>query len=326
LIGPNGGGKTTLLRTLLGMHFPSRGSVTWSGSAASRGIRRGYVPQKCEPDRACPLSAREVLQQGAAGWLPLSGRRRARVEERTACLLAEEGLGNEGGTRYVDLSGGQQRRLLLARALIGDPDVLLLDEPTAGVDVEGRDLFAARLREIAARGVAVILVSHDLPLVIRHADRLGADTAVGACYVASFALGVLLLSWRQRYTGRLEHLFFGTLLAVQPLECRLLALLALVSVSGGLALSNALDAPPGPAAVLIAFGLFAAGFGFRRFGETRRSPRAPTPHPVDLLPSQPGLHPSITPTDNPETHSCPRPIPFPSRSSPASSAPARPPS
>ena len=171
VIGPNGGGKTTFLRTLLGVYRPTSGSVRWAGPR-SGAICRGYVPQHCDPDRTCPLSAREVVRQGAVGWGCLTGRRRRELGRRAEELLDEVGLGDDGGVRYVELSGGQQRRVLLARALVSDPSVLLLDEPTSGVDLEGREQFGALLRAIHARGVAIILVSHDLPWVARHADRI----------------------------------------------------------------------------------------------------------------------------------------------------------
>lgn len=178
VIGPNGGGKTTLLRTLLGFHQPTAGRVRWT-SRSHRPPRRtvsiprpGYVPQKCEPDRSCPLSAREVLIQGAAdGFLPWNRRRRD-TRRRAEELLHDFELSPCAEQRFVDLSGGQQRRLLLARALISDPDVLLFDEPTSGLDTESHDRWTRLLPPLLDRGIAVILVSHDLDFVAAHAHRI----------------------------------------------------------------------------------------------------------------------------------------------------------
>lgn len=176
--GPNGGGKTTLLRTLLGLCRPLRGSVRWSSHPPSstpsvnRRIRCGYVPQQCNTDRAFPLSAREVLAQGAPGRTPIWGSRRRDGLRRVELLLSEFGLEPLADRRFVDLSGGQQRRLLMARALLGDPVALLLDEPTAGVDLPGQGLVAAHLDALVRRGVAILLVTHDLPFATRCAHRL----------------------------------------------------------------------------------------------------------------------------------------------------------
>lgn len=178
VVGPNGGGKTTLLRTLLGIHRPTAGRVRWCSTSRRRpgltpaGARLGYVPQKCEPDRSCPLSAREVLSQGASDAILPWGRHRRDTRRRADELLHDFGLADSADKRFVELSGGQQRRLLLARAVIGDPEVLLLDEPSAGLDVDSHDRWARFLPPLLERGVAVILVSHDLEFVASHAHRV----------------------------------------------------------------------------------------------------------------------------------------------------------
>ena len=171
LIGPNGGGKTTLLRTLLRLLPPTQGSIAWADRACGR-PRIGYVPQRVGVDAHFPLAAGELVRQGAGGSRPLLGKGRKEARHRSEELLARVGLGRQAATPFVHLSGGQQRRLLLARALMRRPDVLLLDEPTAGVDAEGQEQFCALLRELTGEGLTILLVSHDLPLITAHADRI----------------------------------------------------------------------------------------------------------------------------------------------------------
>lgn len=171
VIGPNGGGKTSLLRVMLGVLAPTSGSVTWLPAARGKGAP-GYVPQRSGADPACPFSAREVVRQGARGAWPLFGSQRRRLFARAEELLDRVGLSNRAAAPFLQLSGGQQRRVLLARALMNEPRAVLLDEPTAGVDTEGQQQFCALLREFSAQGMAVVLVSHDLPLVTAHAHRI----------------------------------------------------------------------------------------------------------------------------------------------------------
>lgn len=171
LIGPNGGGKTSLLRVLLGILVPTTGHFHWSEPECGQ-PRIGYVPQRTTMDRDYPLSGREIVKQGAPGAWPLFGSRARESNRKADELLHRVGLSEQAGAMFVNLSGGQQRRLLLARALMNDPNVLLLDEPTAGVDSQGQEQFCEILRELARQGITVILVSHDIPLITTHADRI----------------------------------------------------------------------------------------------------------------------------------------------------------
>lgn len=171
LIGPNGGGKTSLLRVLLGVFPPTSGHFHWSEPSCGQ-PRIGYVPQRSGMDRDYPLSSREIVKQGASGSLPLFGSRRRAVNQKADELLERVGLPEQADALFVNLSGGQQRRLLLARALMNSPNVLLLDEPTAGVDSQGQEQFCGILRELSRDGITVILVSHDIPLITAHAHRI----------------------------------------------------------------------------------------------------------------------------------------------------------
>jgi len=171
LIGPNGGGKTSLLRVLLGILAPTAGNFRWSEPCCGR-PRIGYVPQRTGVDRDYPLSGLEIVKQGAPGARPLFGARSGELNRKADELLKRVGLSEQAGAMFVNLSGGQQRRLLLARALMNDPNVLLLDEPTAGVDLQGQEQFCDLLCELSRQGITVILVSHDIPLITAHANRI----------------------------------------------------------------------------------------------------------------------------------------------------------
>jgi zinc transport system ATP-binding protein len=171
VIGPNGGGKTSLLRVLLSIIPQTAGQVRWSDAFCGR-PRLGYVPQRGGIDKEYPLSSREVVKQGAPGSLPLFGLCRRKVNRKADELIGRVGLSEHAEALFTKLSGGQQRRLLLARALMNNPNVLLLDEPTAGVDSQGQKQFCDILCELSRQGITVILVSHDIPLITAHATRI----------------------------------------------------------------------------------------------------------------------------------------------------------
>lgn len=157
ILGPNGSGKSTLLRALLGIVPVAEGRVT-----RADGLRLGYVPQRLHIDRSMPLTVRRFLS------LP------QRVAD-TAAETALERVGMKGfGTRQMtELSGGQMQRVLLARALLSNPQLLVLDEPTQGLDQPAEAGFY-RLIEAVRRdtGAAVLMVSHDLHVVMAASDRV----------------------------------------------------------------------------------------------------------------------------------------------------------
>jgi len=176
IIGPNGAGKTTLLRVILGLVRPSRGSVRLFGSdlRSFRGWSRvGYVPQRSMPyEGRLPATVREVVLSGRVGRVGM-GRRFTKSDEEAA----ERALGIVGMERYRDrpvarLSAGQQQRVQIARALAKEPELLILDEPTVGVDVEAQEQFYGLLHRLNREGVTLVLVSHDIGVVAREVTRL----------------------------------------------------------------------------------------------------------------------------------------------------------
>jgi zinc transport system ATP-binding protein len=157
LIGPNGSGKTTFLRAVLGLIRPDRGEVR-----RRAGLSVGYVPQRVEIDRTLPLTLRRFIMLGG-------GRNGARLE----AVAQEVGIGHLIERSFHDLSGGEAKRAVFARALLRDPDLLVLDEPTANVDVAGQAEFYDLIRRVRdRRGCGVLLVSHDLHLVMAATDRV----------------------------------------------------------------------------------------------------------------------------------------------------------
>ncbi len=168
LIGPNGSGKSTLVRIMLGLLAPSAGSVRMFGEPV-RSFRRwervGYIPQRAaasDPD--FPASVLEVVALGGRGRLP-----RTVVQEALA-LTGMEGLGSR---RIGSLSGGEQQRVFIARALVSGPSLLVLDEPTAGVDAASRQDFYDLLDRLnRERGITLVLVTHDIGVVSRHVRQV----------------------------------------------------------------------------------------------------------------------------------------------------------
>ncbi|MDO3377797.1 ATP-binding cassette domain-containing protein [Geoalkalibacter halelectricus] len=156
IVGPNGAGKTTLLRIALGLLRPDRGEV-WR----CPGLRLGYVPQRLNLDETFPLSVRGFLKLAPAGGLdPLNE-------------LEGAGLRHLADRPLQKLSGGELQRVLLVRAQLNRPQLLVLDEPTQGIDVHGQQDFYQYLGSLRRRlGCAILLVSHDLHLVMGATDRV----------------------------------------------------------------------------------------------------------------------------------------------------------
>ena len=170
IIGPNGSGKTVLLRALLGM-VPHSGAVAWAP-----GVKVGYVPQKIEADRNLPLSIDDLLQAKArVVHLPSDSVRSVADVIGLSPEIMDKPIGR--------LSGGQFQKALIAFALLGDPNVLLLDEPTASLD----QLTEERVYELIRRlqktfGLTLIIVSHDLSMVYREATQVLCINRQGLCF------------------------------------------------------------------------------------------------------------------------------------------------
>jgi zinc transport system ATP-binding protein len=165
LVGPNGGGKTTLLRLILGLLTPSHGRVTVFGGRPelARG-RIGYMPQHTQVDPRFPVSVADVVLMGRLGRAETVGPYRAPQRQAAWRALQEVGLYEQRRRPFGALSGGQRQRVLIARALAVEPELLLLDEPTASLDAHAEHELYALLRRLNER-MTLALVSHDLGFV-----------------------------------------------------------------------------------------------------------------------------------------------------------------
>jgi ABC-type Mn2+/Zn2+ transport system ATPase subunit len=160
IVGANGSGKTTLFRGLLGLIPPLAGRCE-----RAPGVVFGYVPQRESLDANYPLRASEVVEMGAFARLTRLGRLEAADRAGARELLARVGLADVAARPFAELSGGQRQRVLLARALLVRPSVLLLDEPTSGVDQGAAERILGLLEELHAEGLTILIVSHALAMV-----------------------------------------------------------------------------------------------------------------------------------------------------------------
>lgn len=209
VLGPNGSGKSTLMRALLGM-IPAEGEIR-----RKPGLRIGYVPQKLVLDASLPMTVGRFLA------LP----RRVGAAEAEAAL-ARVGMAGKAGRPLSWLSGGQIQRVMLARALLGAPELLVLDEPTSGLDQPGEAGFYRLIEEVRREtGAAVLMVSHDLHVVMAASDRViclnhhicceGTPRVVSAApeYLALFGLGtqgaLALYQHRHDHSHDHEHAHHG---------------------------------------------------------------------------------------------------------------------
>jgi zinc transport system ATP-binding protein len=176
LVGPNGSGKSTLVRVLVGLLAPRSGAVRLFGEPPDRLRRRwriGYVPQRLRITPDLPVTVEEVVATGRLarqGWW-----RRARPDDRTAVdhALESAALADLRRRPLTELSGGQQQRVLIAKALASEPELLILDEPVAGVDAAAQRQFRDSLVHLVEdHGAAVLLVSHELGAVADDLDRV----------------------------------------------------------------------------------------------------------------------------------------------------------
>lgn len=177
IVGPNAGGKTTLIRTILGLNRPSTGTVRVFGKKPEALHEKesifGYLPQHMNIDPQFPASALDIVLMGRyreAGLFRWPGR--ADRKKAVACM-AMLGVENLQHVQYHQLSGGQQQRISIARALAGEPKILILDEPSTGIDVVGQEDFYHLLKGIKKKmNLTILMVSHDIGAVTAYVDEI----------------------------------------------------------------------------------------------------------------------------------------------------------
>ena len=171
MVGPNGGGKSTLIKLILGLLMPQRGHIHVLGTTPQEARRRiGYVAQHLQFDHRFPVSALDVVLMGRSERHVFGGYRK---DDRKAAVKALEQVNLEGmaSRAFPHLSGGERQRVLIAQALVTDPELLLLDEPTANVDSVVETRIYDLLKELNQQ-ITIMVVSHNLNVVTRHASHL----------------------------------------------------------------------------------------------------------------------------------------------------------
>ncbi len=161
IIGPNGGGKTTLLRLLLGLTQPTRGTIVSHIEKA----RVGYVPQRVNGDATFPATVEEIVASGMVN-------RTTRGERMLNRVMKTVGITHLRKQRIGTLSGGERQRAMIARALVGEPDVVFLDEPTSAIDPESQEDFYDLLRDLHKKGLTIVIVSHDTDTIAHEVQRI----------------------------------------------------------------------------------------------------------------------------------------------------------
>ncbi|KAA6349273.1 High-affinity zinc uptake system ATP-binding protein ZnuC [termite gut metagenome] len=172
IVGPNGGGKTTLVRVVLGLLKPVEGDIRfYKEGNLTKPVKMGYLPQYNQIDRKFPISVQEVILSGLSSEKPLVGRFTREQRERVRCMISRMELEGLENRTVGELSGGQLQRTLLGRAIISNPQAVILDEPNTYIDKR----FEIRLYELLAeinKECAVLLISHDVDRLKRYAKRM----------------------------------------------------------------------------------------------------------------------------------------------------------
>ena len=173
LLGPSGSGKSTLLRCILGTVDIYRGEVVVEGqSVTHKRPRAGYVPQLETIDWSFPVTVHEVVMMGCTMDNALFPWHRRREKERASHIMDRLGISRLAGRHIRELSGGEQQRVFLARALVSNPRLLLLDEPTTGVDIKTRDDVMHLLDELNHEDITVVMSTHEINSVAAHLPRV----------------------------------------------------------------------------------------------------------------------------------------------------------
>lgn len=172
IIGPNGGGKTTLLKLIIGINKIQNGEINISGVAPHKKLSSiGYVPQNTNINTTFPIKVKEVVLMGNIGEKrALFGYSKKELSSATKALT-QVGMETFANTKIGNLSGGQRQRVLIARALCSNPKILLLDEPTSSIDAKGQKDIYALLKKLH-KNITVIVVSHDISVVLEYATKV----------------------------------------------------------------------------------------------------------------------------------------------------------
>ncbi len=200
IVGPNGGGKTTLIKLIIGLLTPNAGTITIFGKRPEDAYRLiGYVPQFAQYDRQFPISVQEVVCMGRLGN-SFTGRYSREDKQKTLDALGEVGLADLLDRSFSALSGGQRQRVLIARALASGGKILILDEPTANIDRESETQFFDLLRELNKR-MTILMVTHEIGFASSFFSRIACVNREVIIHPTSELTGRLI---RDMYGGDLQ--------------------------------------------------------------------------------------------------------------------------
>ena len=173
IVGPNGAGKTTLLRAILGILKPQKGEVIYKHFSPDSPLRFGYVPQIQTIDEIFPLTVYEIVLMGRYSQIGLFGKPQKIDKDRVFSVLKYLGIETLANKTYKELSGGLRQRVLLARALVCDPDILVLDEPTNDLDLASEKTTMDLIKKLHIdKKLTVVMVSHLLNVVINYVEKI----------------------------------------------------------------------------------------------------------------------------------------------------------
>lgn len=172
VIGPNGGGKSTLLKLILGMLHPKNGTIQIFGMPQKDGAKNlGYVPQNTNINTDFPIKVIDVVMMGANRDKKFFFRRSSEDMQKALDKLKLVGMQSFAQTKIGMLSGGQRQRVIIARSLFSEPKLLILDEPTSSIDVDGQKQIYTLLKELS-KTITIIVVSHDMSIILEYATKV----------------------------------------------------------------------------------------------------------------------------------------------------------
>jgi ABC-type Mn2+/Zn2+ transport system ATPase subunit len=173
IVGPNGAGKTTLLKAILGLLKPIKGEITFLKNGRRRKKSTGYVPQHASVDEIFPITTLEMVLMGRYAKMGIFKRPKSMDFTIAEEMLKNVGMEDLAERNYRELSGGQKQRTLIARAMVSEPDVLILDEPVEGMDIQGEIAIMELIKTLQTEyALTVILVCHDLNIIANYVKTL----------------------------------------------------------------------------------------------------------------------------------------------------------